>query len=80
MIYDSKKQPAEAIKDFEKALAQNNPDLIIINYMLAADYDTLEKYKEAYNYYTAYANSAAPDDEYKQYAKTRAEELKDYAK
>lgn len=80
MIYDSKKQPAEAIKDFEKALAQNNPDLIIINYMLAADYDTLEKYKEAYNYYTAYANSAALDDEYKQYAKTRAEELKDYAK
>lgn len=80
MIYDSKKQPAEAIKDFEKALAQNNPDLIIINYMLAADYDTLEKYKEAYTYYTAYASSAAPNDEYKQYAKTRAEELKDYAK
>ena len=42
------------------------------------DYDTLEKYKEAYNYYLAYANSSAQEDEYKTYAKSRAEELKDY--
>lgn len=79
MIYDSKKQPAEAIKDFEKALTLNNPDLGIINYMLAADYDTLGKYKEAHKYYSAYASSDAQEDEYKQYAKSRAEELKDYA-
>lgn len=48
--------------------------------MIAADYDTLEKYKEACGYYSAFVNSNAPDDEYKQYAKSRLEELKQYAK
>lgn len=80
MIYDAKQKTAEAINDFKKALALNGTDLLILNYMLAADYDTLGKYKEAYGYYLAYANSGVDDDEYKQYAKTRAEELKDYAK
>lgn len=80
MIYDSKKKTLEAISDFKKALAINSSDLLILNYMLAADYDTLGKYKEAYGYYTTYANSTAEDDEYKQYAKSRAEELKNYAK
>lgn len=80
MIYDAKKKITEAINDFKKALALNNTDLVILNYMLAADLDTMGKYKEALGYYTAYANSDAQDDEYKQYAKTRAEELKDYAK
>ena len=80
MIYDAKKKAWEAISDFKKALALNATDLLILNYMLAADYDTLGKYKEAHGYYMAYANSSADDDEYKQYAKTRAEELKDYAK
>lgn len=80
MIYDSKKKTQEAISDFKKALAINSSDLLILNYMLAADYDTLGKYKEAYGYYTTYANSTAENDEYKQYAKSRAEELKNYAK
>lgn len=80
MIYDAKKKVQEAISDFKKALAINSSDLLILNYMLAADYDTLGKYKEAYGYYTTYANSQAEDDEYKQYAKSRAEELKNYAK
>ncbi len=79
MIYDTKKQLNEAIADFKNALALNASDLTILNYMIAADYDTLGKYKEAYSYYTAYAASNVPDDEYKQYAKTRAEELKQYA-
>lgn len=80
MIYDAKQKAAEAINDFKKALALNSTDLLILNYMLAADYDTLGKYKEAFNYYTAYVNSSAQDDEYKEYAKNRAEELKEYAK
>lgn len=80
MIYDSQKKLNEAINDFKKVLSQNSTDFLILNYMIAADYDTLEKYKEAYNYYSAFANSTAPDDEYKQYAKARMEELKQYAK
>lgn len=78
MIYDSKEKRKDAIKDLQKAYSLNN-ELLICNYLIASDYDALEKYKEAYNYYTAYANSDAQDDEYKQYAKARAEELKEYA-
>jgi len=78
MIYDAQKKLNEAIADYKKAYELNPNDFQIINYMLAVDYDTLEKYKEAYNYYLAYANSNAEEDEYKTYAKTRIEELKDY--
>ena len=38
-----------------------------------------KEFQDAYNYYLAYANSDVQDDEYKQYAKARAEELKEYA-
>ena len=74
MIYDAEKKLTEAITDFKKVLELNSTDFLILNYMIAADYDTLEKYKEAYEYYGIFVNSTAPDDEYKQYAKTRMEE------
>lgn len=80
MIFDAQKKLTEAINDFKQVLSLNSNDFLILNYMIAADYDTLEKYKEAYQYYEIYANSNAPDDEYKQYAKARMEELKQYAK
>lgn len=80
MIFDAQKKPNEAINDFKKVLALNSSDFQILNYMIASDYDTLGKYKDAYGYYIAYANSNAEDDEYKQYAKARSEELKEYAK
>lgn len=80
MIFDAQKKLTEAINDFKKVLSQNSSDFLILNYMIAADYDTLGKYKEAYGYYNTYLSSNAPDDEYKEYAKARSEELKDYAK
>ena len=79
MIYDAQKKYNEAISDYKKAIAINPTDLQIVNYMLAVDYDTLGKYKDAYGYYLAYTNSDAPEDEYKTYAKSRSEELKGYA-
>jgi tetratricopeptide (TPR) repeat protein len=79
MIYDTKEKHSEAIADMKKAYSLNN-DFVICNYLIASDYDTMGKFKEAYQYYKAYANSNAQDDEYKQYAKARAEELKEYAK
>ena len=78
MIYDTKEKRNEAIADLKKAYSLNK-DFTICNYLIASDYDALGKYKDAYNYYTSYANSQAEDDEYKQYAKARAEELKQYA-
>ena len=79
MIYDAKELRKEAISDLTKAL-QLNKDFNICNYMIASDYDAMSDYKNAYKYYLVYANSNAEDDQYKQYAKTRLEELKDYAK
>ena len=79
MIYDTKNKKWDAILDFKKAYDLNK-DFEIVNYLIASDYDSLEKFKDAYAYYTKYSTSNAPDDEYKQYAKARAEELKDYAK
>ena len=75
MIYDVKEQRQQAIDDFKKAYALNK-EFAILNYMIAADYDALGNTKEALKYYTEYANSNAEDDEYKQYAKSRIEELK----
>lgn len=79
MIYETKEQRTEAIADLKQAYNLNK-EFTICNYLIASDYDALGKYKDAYNYYTAYANSEVQDDEYKQYAKARAEELKEYAK
>ncbi len=78
MIYDVKEKRAEAIADFKKAYSLNN-ELEIVNYLIAIDYDTLGNTKEALYYYDLYASSNANDDEYKQYAKTRAQELKQNA-
>lgn len=79
MIYDTKKQYQNAINDYKKAL-ENNSELGIINYLIAVDYDSLSQYKNAYTYYQTFVNSYAEDDDYKKYAQTRLEELKDYAK
>ena len=79
MIYDAKEKRWEAIADLKKAYALNN-EFAICNYLIASDYDALGKFKDAYEYYTAYANSDVQDDEYKKYAAARAEELKDNAK
>ena len=78
MIYDTKEKRNEAISDLKKAYDLNN-EFSNCNYLIASDYDALGNYKEAYNYYLKYANSDVQDDEYKQYAKARAEELKEYA-
>ncbi|MBE7712593.1 MAG: tetratricopeptide repeat protein [Cyanobacteria bacterium SIG26] len=78
MIYDARQQRKQAIADMQKAY-ELNKEFTICNYLIASDYDALGQYKDAYDYYLAYANSNAQDDEYKQYAKARAEELKEHA-
>ena len=79
MIYDTKEKKIEAIADLKQAYDLNK-EFTICNYLIASDYDALGKYKDAYEYYNAYASLNIQDDEYKQYAKARAEELKEYAK
>ncbi len=78
MIYDSQEKRKEAISDLLRAYDLNK-DFSICNYMIATNYDSLGNTKEAYKYYTAYAQSDVPDDDYKKYAQARAEELKENA-
>lgn len=78
MIYDSKNKHNEAIADLKKAY-EINKDFTICPYMVASNYDAMKKNKEAMEYYEMYANSDVADDEYKQYAKARAEELRENA-
>ena len=47
--------------------------------MLGVDYDSQEKYKEALKYFNEFISTYSTDDEYLQYAKSRAEELKQHA-
>ena len=78
MIYDSKGKHNEAISDLKKSYDLNK-DFTICPYMIASNYDALKKYKEAMEYYQMYADSDVPDDDYKKYAKARAEELRENA-
>ena len=78
LIYDEQKKPQLAINDYLNVL-KNTKEMPIVNYMLAVDYDGLEKYKEAYKYYNQFISSYTNEDEYLKYAKTRADELKQYA-
>jgi len=78
MIYDSKEKHKEAIQDFEKAYSINK-EFKICPYMIASNYDALKNTKEAIKYYEIYANSDVEDDDYKKYAKARAQELKESA-
>ncbi len=78
LIYDEQNKRQLAINEYLNVLKYSK-ELPIANYMLAVDYDTLEKYKEAYKYYNIFISSYTTDDEYLKYAKSRVEELKPYA-
>lgn len=77
LIYDEQKQLKLAINDYLNVLKNSN-NFPIVNYMLAVDYDSLENYKEAFNYYNKFIASYNTDDEYLKYAKSRINELKPY--
>ena len=78
LIYDEQKQPKLAISDYLNVL-KNSKDFPIVNYMAAADYDSLENYKEAFKYYKKFISEYKTDDEYLKYAKDRIKELEPYA-
>lgn len=78
LVYDSKNNKQGAINDFKKAV-EYNPDIVISYYMIASDYDDLKDYKNALTYYNKFISVYADKDEYSDYAKARAEELKQNA-
>lgn len=79
MIFDMNEDKPKAINDFKNAIKYGNEDeLYIVNYNIAVDFDSMEKYKDAITYYEKFIASNAPDDELKEYATSRLEELKEY--
>ena len=78
LIYDEQKKSQLAIADYLNVLKYSN-EFPIVNYLLAVDYDSLTKYKEAFSYYKSFITSYKTEDEYFNYAKSRIEELKSYA-
>ena len=78
MVFDAKNERLKAIDDYKKVI-QLSPDIVIANYLLAVDYDALQKFIDAYNAYNAFLSKYTNNDEYRQYAQTRLEALKPYA-
>lgn len=78
MVYDAKNERANAIKDYQKVI-ELAPDIVIANYLLAIDYDNLQKFVDAQKAYKAFIEKYEPEDEYKAYAQKRLEDLKPYA-
>ena len=78
MVYDAQNKKEQAISDYLK-VTELAPDIVIANYLLAIDYDSLQKFPEAYNAYSNFVNKYTNDDEYKTYSIKRLEDLKPYA-
>lgn len=77
MIYDAQEKYKDAINDYKKALASNNPDLAVINYLIAVGYDNLGEYKNAKTYFQNFVGQYSQDDDFKKYAETRLTELQE---
>ncbi len=75
MIYDAKEKFADAIVDYEKAIALNN-ELTIVNYLLGIDYDTLNKAQKALKCYESFVANYAQEDDFKSYASSRIKDIK----
>ncbi len=78
MIYDAQGDKTKAIEDYKKVV-QLTPDIVIAYYLMAVVYDSQQKFIDAYNAYSNFLDKYPNDDEYKQYAAQRLEDLKPYA-
>lgn len=77
LISDAQKRYQAALIDYKKAM-QFSPDLTVINYLIALDYDALLQYKNALFYYKKFVTLTKEDNEYKNYAQSRIKALKKY--
>lgn len=80
LINDAGKKYAAAIVDYKKALqfSANNPDLTIVYYLIALDYEATSQFKLALTNYKKYVSLTTENNEYKQYSQSRIKALKKY--
>lgn len=77
MILDVDKKYSQAIIEYQKAI-KYNPDLTIIYYLMALDYDNVGQFKSALQSYKKYVAATSEQNEYKDYAQSRIKALKKY--
>lgn len=75
LSYDALKNYTKAISDY-KSTVKYAPDMVIAYYSLGVDYDEIKNYQLAKENYIKYIENNVEDNEYRQYAKKRIEEIK----
>lgn len=73
-VYDAQNKPQLAINDYKKSLQFNN-NQDVTYYLIAVDYDNLNNFTSALEYYKKFINVYKTDDEYSQYVKARIPEI-----
>ena len=76
MVYDEQKKYTFAIVDYQKTLLYSGAQLPLAHYSLAVDLDTVGRRKEAAVEYKKYLATKPEENEYSQYARKRAAEIK----
>lgn len=77
LIDDAGKKYLLAISEYQKAI-KYNPELTLIYYLMAIDYDSLSQFKSALINYKKYDTAVKEDNEYKKYTQERIKALKKY--
>lgn len=78
MLYDAQNDKIKAIEDYRTVIILA-PEIVIANYLMAIDYDSLQKFMDAHKAYKVFIEKYENEDEYKMYANKRLEDLKPYA-
>lgn len=78
LIYDAQKKYSLSAAEYQKTIALTN-DIPDAYYSLAVCCEALSKFSDAYKNYQKYLSLSTEVNEYTQYAKSRVNELKQYA-
>lgn len=74
MSFDALNNYQKAIADYKSTL-KYAPDMVIAYYSLAVDYDAISNFQSAKQNYQKYVDLCNDENDYKQYAKTRINEI-----
>lgn len=75
LSYDALNNYQKAIEDY-KSTIKYAPEMVIAYYSLAVDYDSIQNYTLAKENYKKYIDMSVEDNEYRQYAQKRYNEIK----
>lgn len=79
LIFDAQKKYQDAINNYLNAVKYTD-DLNIAYYSIGVDYDYLQNYAQAINYYKKYLSTEPAEQEYIDFVKNRIKELEPYVK